>query len=206
MGRASVRSNATWYGALELGYIRSKFYSKIKTKNKMTKINQPTFSVAEMEPRLRPLAKVSIKALKHALKYGITAEFVNEFENIQRWKRGDEKILNKMLQAKIEGQLVYENSSLIPKRNQSSKKPSRAKIAKVPLKKRVITPPMTQPPQTDENSPPETMKPRVKTPPTETSTLEPATPSSEFPMGNQTMSAEKIFRPISETDSELEDL
>lgn len=101
---------------------------------------------------------------------------------------------------------VFQNSSLIPKRNQSSKKPSRAKIAKVPLKKRVITPPMTQPPQTDENSPPETMKPRVKTPPTETSTLEPATPSSEFPMGNQTMSAEKIFRPISETDSELEDL
>ena len=170
-------------------------------------MNKNTFFVAEMEPRLQPLVDVSIKALKNALKYGITTEFVHEFENIQRWKRGDEKILNEMLRAKIEGRLIFETSSLDSSCNQSSKKPSKAKIAKVPLKKRVITPPMSQPPKTDENSPPEMMKPRVKTPPTETSTLEPATPStSEIPMGNQRMSTEKIFRPISETDSEFEDL
>ena len=170
-------------------------------------MNQNSFSVAKMEPRLQPLANVSIKALKNALKYGITTEFVHEFENIQRWKRGDEKILNEMLRAKIDGRLIFQNPPLNSNRNQSSKRPSKAKIAKVPLKKRVITPPMSQPPKTDENSPPEMMKPRTKTPPNETSTLEPATPStSEIPVGNQTMSAEKVFRPISETDSEFEDL
>lgn len=164
----------------------------------MTKATIATFFVADMEPRLRPYANVKTEVLEKCLKNGITAEYVSHFENIKRWKRGDEKILKEMIKAKYAEKLVQQ---IPPGISKSTKKPKKSTTSKVPMKKRVVTPPLNPPLPNDENSPPESAKPRVRTPPTETSALQPTTPSmSEFPVGNQTMSAEKTFRPISDAD------
>ena len=130
-------------------------------------------------------------------------------EHFQRWKRGEEKFLRKMIRDKdsqSQKQPVVPETIKPPLGNSKSKRnPSKFVAAKLPLKKRVITPPPTGSAPTQDTSPPENQKPkRTVTPPNDTSLLVPETPQNpdydtENQSAGQTMSSEKQFRPISDS-------
>lgn len=163
-----------------------------------------------MPKNLHWLTQIEVEVLENALKSGITAEilplFPQEFQDgkIPRWKRGDEPLIRRMLCAKKSGSKITLKAESSKTKNKRAKCKVTAK--KLPMKKRVVTPPPTDPAPTQETSPPEQQKPkRTSTPPADTSVLEPVTPSMHDHMvpDGQTMSTEKKFLPIHDSDLDI---
>ena len=166
----------------------------MKTRNS----NNFFYASEELEPRLYPLVKVQPEILKECLK-DIT-KLTGEFSHLKipKWKRTDTLKIQQMLDAKEKGIFIAPNNKyLSPPKSDRTRGPKPRRLRKIPVQKRVKTPPISTAPENDKNSPPEQTKIQTRARPlTQASPLRQATPPVFDLPQNQTMSTEKAFKPI----------